>query len=164
MKTDLNSGGYLNAHALTQPYSGTPWTYTGSCDASVPAGFFTAHPNVVDWVYVQVCSSDAPTPGSIVDAKAALILNDGQIVSHTDGASALTFPSLPDGAYYIAVFHRNSLSVMTDAAQVFASGFAGYDFTDGSAYGTSAQLDLGGGVFGLWGGDGDNNDSVGDRV
>ncbi|MBN2175865.1 MAG: S8 family serine peptidase [Bacteroidales bacterium] len=153
MNTSLN---IANLIPLNQPYSsviGTKWYYTGT--ESVPV---IPNNDVVDWVMIEL--RDASSPGgaigtTMVDEKAAFILKDGSIVA-TDGMSMLksyaTFTNDP----YIIIWHTKHLGVLSNyPLNPVGLGVYSYDFTSGSdqAY-LNGQKDLGGGVYGMMGGDG----------
>jgi hypothetical protein len=152
MNTDLNTLGLIPNN---QPFNSNPaanWYYTGSeAVASIPA-------NVVDWVLVQIRdASDASTAlGNVVAEQAAFILNDGSIVD-LDGASNLEFSGVTySNGLYPVVYHRNHLGAISSVNMVRSGGIFEYDFTQsGAAYfNTGAGTkNLGGGVFGLFGGD-----------
>ena len=148
---------------LSQPFNQSPWNYAGS--ESVAAGFFTANPAVIDWVFVQVRDNTDPTspPMTVLGERAGFILNDGSIVD-TDGSSPLSIPSLPDGTYYIVVDHRNHIRAMSASGVASAAGSLTYDFTDAMAKayttGPDPMKDLGDSNFGLFGGDADANGQV----
>ena len=89
------------------------------------------------------------------DEKAAFILKDGSIVA-TDGMSMpksyATFTNDP----YIIIWHTNHLGVLSNYSLTpVGLGVYSYDFTTGSgqAY-LNGQKDLGGGIYGMLGGDG----------
>ena len=157
MNTDLNSLGLI---PLSQPFnsnSSADWYYTGTESvASIP-------PNVVDWVLVQI--RDASNVGladesTVVAEQAAFLLNDGSIVD-LDGSSNLLFSGISySSGLYPVVWHRNHLGVISSARMTRTGGVYSYDFTAaGSAYSNSnaGETDLGGGVYGLWGGDGNGS-------
>lgn len=133
-----------NLIPLTQPYSGTQYDYDGEENvAAIPA-------NVVDWVYVELRLT---ANGSPVAQRAGFIKSNGMIVD-LDGTSDLIFPRMEDGDYYVVIGHRNHIPIMSAAAiPLFASSLI-YDFSTAAnkAYG-SDQKSLGGGVYGLYGGD-----------
>ncbi len=156
MGTELNSGGFLAANALSHPYSGSPWHYSGS--ESVPNGaFFSSHPNVVDWVYVRLYSGDVNTT-VVPDADAVgLLENDGGVISVT-GASSLTLNPSGPGDYYVAVFHRNHIPAITALPITISypgSVAASVNFNTASKYGTNPMKNLGGGKWALWACDAD---------
>ncbi len=153
MNTDLNTLGLI---PLSQPFnsnSSADWYYTGTESvASIP-------PNVVDWVLVKIkdaadAVSSAGAP--VVAEQAAFLLNDGSIVD-LDGSSNLFFPGISySSGLYPVVWHRNHLGVISANKMTRSGGVYTYDFTGaGSAYSdaNAGETDLGGGVYGLWGGD-----------
>jgi hypothetical protein len=88
-----------------------------------------------------------------VARRAAFIKNDGTIVD-TDGTNPVTFGTLGIGNYYIVVIHRNHLTVMSSATVALSQSSLLYDFTTAlSAYFGGAAKALGGGRFGMFGGD-----------
>jgi pimeloyl-ACP methyl ester carboxylesterase len=101
MITELNTQDYI---PLTQPYNKAPWNYTGNeTVTSIPD-------EIVDWVLVELRSGIENS--TKVATRAAFIKNDGWIVD-TDGASPLSFYGISEGNYYIVVYHRNHLSIMS---------------------------------------------------
>ncbi len=148
MSTTLNTNGYL---PLSQPYNTAPWNYTGTeTVASIPA-------DVVDWVLLEL-RSDLTTQ---VARRAAFIKNDGSLVD-LDGVSLVDFASVPGGSYYLVIYHRNHLQIMTANPVELSSSPTLYDLTTSStrAYGTDPMKNLGGGVFGMYSGDTNNSGIV----
>jgi len=170
MHTMLRDAGFL---PLRQPYgpelpwfgnNNPVWHYTG--DESV-----TEIPvDVVDWVLVEL--RDAPSapdalPATIVARKAALLLNTGHIVG-IDG-EPLQFDLEIVSGLFAVVYHRNHLAVMSSEPLMFHDGIHSWDFTtalekafaneDKSAF-QGGQKHLGGGVYGMYGGDGDGNGQI----
>jgi len=119
MRTDLLDAGYL---PLSQPYENTPLAYSGT--ESVNS--FTA--SVVDWVVVELRTD--VDPSTMVSQQAALLLSDGNIVS-SDQINAPIFHSVTAGnSYYVVIYHRNHLPVMTANAIIFPNTpLTRYDFT-----------------------------------
>lgn len=154
----------LNTAALNQPYNIPPFNYSGT--ENVSAGFFkntTATTDIIDWVLLEL--RDAATPTTIVASKAAFIREDGMIVD-IDGISNPVFNGIDAKNYYINIRHRNHLPVRS-AATIFVHGATPvlYDFStdqskafqDASITSNAAMSDLGGGVFGLWAGNANND-------
>ena len=145
----------LNSELPTgQPYSSSPWNYNGT--ENVAGGFFTSHTDIVDWVLVEIKNSSMVTEG----IRAAFLKSNGTIVD-IDGTSPVVFKGRPDGNYYVVIKHRNHLAVMsTNTASLNASSSM-YDFTTstGKFYGGDA-VNLGGGVYGMYTGDGDGDGQV----
>ncbi len=74
---------------------------------------------------------------------------------HTNGTTACSFPTLPDGSFYIAVKTKNGIQTWSSSPQVISpSTLLNYDFTTSAAkaYGSNMK-NLGGGVFGFYSGD-----------
>ncbi len=128
-------------------YNGTPLDYDGpETNASPP-------PTAVDWVLVQLRTT--PAAADAVETVAALLLADGTIVD-ASGTGSPTFTTATAGAYHVVVLHRNHLAAMTAAPVTALADLT----TAGAAYGTAGTAPLGGGVFGLWAGDGDGSGTV----
>ncbi|MCD4695842.1 MAG: hypothetical protein K8S16_06335 [Bacteroidales bacterium] len=154
MDPDLNIN---NVIPVAQPYNAdpvAPWYYTGAeIVSSVP------HADIVDWVMVEL--RDAATPGganssTIIAQKASFIQRDGKIVA-VDGSSYLKFYTILANNLYIALYHRNHLGVMSANTIVPVGNLYSYDFTAGVGQvygGANGHKDIGGGVWGLIGGDG----------
>ena len=145
MSTSLN--GILPKN---QPYSGLPWNYGGAESVlSIPSA-------AVDWILIELRSGTGP--GTRVARRAAFIRSDGG-VADLDGTTPVKFNNTPTGSYYIVVRHRNHLAVMSSLAVMLNASSALYDFTQqlSNYYGGQAA-NLGGGMFGMFGGDysGDN--------
>lgn len=155
MNTDLNSGGNL---PLNQPFNIPPWNYAGTESVgSIP------NANVVDWVLMEVRNAaDAPsaTPGTIIFRQAAFILTDGSIVD-LDGFSNLEFKVHIENNNYVVLYHRNHLGIMSAAELSYIGWKYSLDFTTGSgqAY-NSGQTDLGGGVYGIIGGNANSDGAI----
>ncbi|MBN2102518.1 hypothetical protein JW835_00590 [bacterium] len=95
MNTDLQTAGYL---PLESPYDTTTVS-------TIPA-------DVVDWVQVEL-RSEADGSGDNY-TKSAFLRNDGMILDG-DGSETIAF-NAPENDYFIAVKHRNHLSIMSDSA------------------------------------------------
>ncbi len=141
---------------LNQPFDTEPtamWYYTGTESvAAIP-------PNVVDWVLVQLRdASDAASANetTVVIQKAGFLLNNGSVVD-LDGTSNMAFTGISySKGLFPVVFHRNHLGVISETKITRSGGLYSYDFTAaGSAHSNTnaGEKDLGGGVYGLWGGD-----------
>jgi hypothetical protein len=141
---------------ITQPYNVDPWGYPGS--ESVPADFFDTHPDIVDWVYLQLRSD----PTTIVAEAAALLRNDGHVVSYADGLSPVEM-DVPPGWYNVVLYHRNHLGVMSQASVDMTGVVGSYDFSlPGAAIGDEPVVDLGdgSGPLGLWAADANADGAV----
>jgi hypothetical protein len=156
MNTYLNAGGWL---PTTQPYSGAPWLYSGTESVStIPNG------NVVDWVLLEFRETTgdiySATSDSIVARKAAFLLDDGTIVG-LDGSNEVLVPTTFTENVYVVVYHRNHIRVMSASALTMVGGVYVYDFTDAKAKAfDSQQRNLGGGYFGMYCADINNDGEV----
>jgi hypothetical protein len=148
MNTVLRDNGLL---PLNQQFNIAPWNYTGA------EAVDTLPPGVVDWVLVALRSSPETSDKT---ARAAFIKSDGAIVD-LDGLSPLRFNGMADGNYYIVVYHRNHLAIMSNAAHSLNDSSSVYDFTtaQSQAYGVNPMKSLPNGAYGMIAGDG-NSDGV----
>jgi hypothetical protein len=153
MTTELNRQGLL---PTAQPYNTAPWSYSGTeTVTSIP------NANVVDWVYVELrqANSASAATSSTVKAKAVgFLLKDGSIVG-TDGTSALTMPISASGNFYVVIYHRNHIPVISNANISFSTNKYVYDFTTGAttAYSSTLVDVSGSGYYALYGGSVDNS-------
>jgi photosystem II stability/assembly factor-like uncharacterized protein len=148
MNTTLRENGYI---PLAQPYNVAPFNYNGVEEVdSIPA-------EVVDWVLLELRSDSATQ----VSRRAAFLKSDGSLVD-IDGVSSVKFPTVTPGNYYVVIRHRNHLAVMTANPVTLSYSPVLFDFSTAQtqAYGTNAMKDLGGGVFGLYTGDGNRDGLV----
>ncbi|MCD4734454.1 MAG: hypothetical protein K8R53_00285 [Bacteroidales bacterium] len=154
MDNNLNINGVI---PISQPYGSdpsAPWYYTGAEIVSSIPGI-----GIVDWVMIEL--RDATTPGganssTIISQKASFIKRNGSIVA-LDGASYPKFYVTPVNNLYIAVYQRNHLGVMSANTIIPVGNLYSYDFTTGAGQvygGSNGHKDIGGGVWGLIGGDG----------
>lgn len=109
MTTNLNS----SLVPMTEPYTALGYSYVGGGGETSNSAVITAN-DVTDWVVVEL--RDAATPTTIVASAAALLRKDGTVANRLDGTSALAFPFATGTSYYVAIKHRNHLSVMSNAA------------------------------------------------
>lgn len=109
-------------------------------------------------------------PGSTVDqltvelhdpvTYANLIYSVPQVNLNTNGSVTLNIPANYSGSYYVTVKQRNSIGAVTASPIAFNSSSINYDFTTAStrAFGSNLK-NLGQGVFGIYGGD-TNQDTI----
>ena len=154
MTTVLNNAGYL---PLSQPYSSTPWNYSGY--EMVDSDFFTTHSNIVDWVLVQLRTGTSAN--TTVATRAALLKSNGTIVD-LNGVDPIAFFVPTDVEYYIVVKHRNHISIMSSISVPLSASTSLYNFTMGQnkAFGIDPMKDLGGGLYGLFSADTDGSGTV----
>jgi hypothetical protein len=154
---------------LSQPYNDVAFgNYNGG--ESVAAGFFTSHPNIVDWVLIDFrkpisgLAADANSASAIA-RKAGFILNSGSIVE-LDGITPMILTLNKQGQGFATVRHRNHLGVMSPSKPLDAVGNFSNDFrvlannyTNGLLTSPPAQL-LAGGSYGLWAGNANKDGTV----
>ena len=145
---------FLNLIPLNQPYNRPPWNYSGTESIS------SRPPQLIDWVLVQVFN---PSNQSLVETKAALLLNNGTVVDalwvSDNTISGVYFTNLTvNSPYYIAVRHRNHLAVFGQNTSTLPNTTP-YDFTNSAnVLGGAGQLAaFAGGVFALSAGDFNSN-------
>lgn len=134
---------------LEEPYTALGSLVTGPlhCD---PAVLQVSGPDAItDWVLVEL--RRAAAPAVVLEARAALLQRDGDIVA-VDGVSPLRFNRLAE-AFQVAVRHRNHLGAL--GAEVFQPGTAtvslDLSLPATTTFGTNAQKSANGRQF-LWGG------------
>jgi len=154
MLTTLNSSGVI---PLTQPYSVPCWNYYGT--ESVPPDFFINHPDIVDWVLVQLRTGT--TSNTTIATRAAFLKNNGVIVD-LDGVSPVSFLFLNSTNNYIVIKQRNHVPIMSSTKIQLTSTTTLYDFTSSqsNAYGSNALIELDVGIFGMFAGDANGNGQV----
>lgn len=151
MRTDLGQGGLLPNN---QPFSTAPWNYNGN--ESLSSGSSSSY---VDWVLVELRNSSNPT--QVAARKAAILKNDGTLLN-SNGTTGVTFNNLAAGSYYVAVFHRNHLAVMSSVPVQLSANTPTYDFTTGlnKAFGQNPMKELAPGKYGMYAGDGNSNGGI----
>ncbi|MBK7980660.1 MAG: hypothetical protein IPK06_11840 [Ignavibacteriae bacterium] len=88
-----------------QPFNTAPWNYSETITANIGN-------DIVDWVLVELRTGASPaTATTIIKQKAGLLKNDGTIVD-ADGFTNLNF-DVAAGDYYIVIYHRNHLPIMS---------------------------------------------------
>ena len=158
--TNLNT--YLTGltdFPLSQPYNVAPWNYLGSeIVTTVPS-------NVVDWILVELRDATAAataTAATRIARQAAFLMNDGSI-RDLDGTSNQQFDNLIiQHSLFVVLWHLNHLGIMSANPLTLSGGVYSYDFTTGStqAYGTGAQKEITTGIWGMYSGNGDANNTI----
>jgi len=152
MNTDLTGHPEpVEGFPLSQPYNTAPWNYNGT------ESVVTIPPDVVDWVLVELrdaTDAASATPATIIATQAAFLLSDGSVVG-LDGSSNLYFDASVFNNLFAVVWHRNHLGILSANALAQSGMGYTYDFSTGNsqAYGVDAQRWLGGGIYGMIGGD-----------
>jgi len=125
MNTTLKTA---NLIPLSQPYSGSPWNYSGAESVtSIPA-------NVVDWILVELRQADVPAHATTALARrAAFLLNNGTVVD-LDGVSAVNFYNVTlTQNLFPVIWHRNHMPIIAaNVAGMNSSGTYAYDYSTGS--------------------------------
>lgn len=167
MNTDLNSADLL---PLAQPYAdplfdGTDRAYAGT--ETVAADFFTTHPDIVDWVLLELRTGTGAE--TVVSTRPAFLKSDGTLVGLT-GSGHVAFVGVAQKAYYVVVRHRHHLPIMTPAALSPAGATLTHNFStaQAQAFGTfpMREVDTTPSTFALRAGDGnaDNQTTAFDFV
>ncbi len=134
----------------TQPYNNTPWNYNGNETVS------GIRNDIVDWILLELRSDE-----NMVKHREAALLNRNGYVVGLDGSSNFKFKDIDEGDYYLVIYHRNHLPVMSARKiHVAQNGAAEYNFTQDAANiygGKNAVADFNDGYFGLLAGDSDAN-------
>ncbi|MFU8845123.1 MAG: MBG domain-containing protein, partial [Bacteroidales bacterium] len=139
---EMNTG-IISQLPTTQPYNVNPWFYNGiESVVPIPAG-------MVDWVLVDLrIGTEA---GSLYERRAGILYNDGTV--------AVEFSTIEPGVgYYIVVWHRNHMPVMSANAVELYEMTSAYDFTVlANCFGTNPVILLEGTVYGMIAGDVNSN-------
>lgn len=114
---------------------------------------------VVDWIKVEI--RDATDPTTIIETVPALVQRNGNVIDPF-GDTKVTFPTAPNGNYYVVVSHYNHLPVMS-ANTLDLSLNPTLDLTLPSTNtftnGGEAQKNVGG-VMCMWSGDASQDGSI----
>lgn len=153
LSTTINSNIPLN-----QPYTNNG--HSGGTAITIPAG-------AVDWVLVELreAASAATALASTKKGSAAgFLMSDGNIKA-VDGTSNLNISLTGNtgASFYVVIYHRNHLPVMSANAISQSSGVYSIDFTSASAnthLGTAGLATLSGSKFGMLAGDVDGDGDV----
>ena len=135
----------------TQPYKASPWNFESNVELN------EIKSNYVDWLLVELRKEIDYTTYS----KLGVLTQNGTIINE-DG-SRFSFSDIEDGEYFIAIKHRNHLSIMSSVkVTVNKNKPIIYDFTNSqnSAYGNRAMAELGNDIFGMFAGDADANGTI----
>ncbi len=129
MSTALADVGLL---PLQQPFGGSPWDYAGT------ESLITVPANMSDWILVEV--RDPMDNSVILEQKAAILLNTGEIVDCDGSGSGVKFYTITPNNYYISLKSRNHLAVMSASAENLAANNI-CDFTaSGATFGGVGQV------------------------
>ncbi|MDQ3099955.1 MAG: hypothetical protein M3R08_01095 [Bacteroidota bacterium] len=138
---------------LQEPYTplGMP-QYAGGGNETTSAAVLaiTGNNAVVDWIRLELRS--ATNPANVVATRQALLLRNGEVVMG-NGSSEAAFNVAP-GSYYLAVVHRNHLSIMTQSSLALSATPVTIDLRAAltPVYGSAARKTIGS-WRALWAGD-----------
>ncbi|TDH26617.1 hypothetical protein EXU57_11045 [Segetibacter sp. 3557_3] len=128
MNNILNTSGILGKAARHHPYNGIWFKYAGR--EKVTSAFYEAHPEIVDWVLVEIRGGSSPS--TVLATRAAFVKRDGTLVDINGTDAAITFEGISPGIYYVAIRHRNHLGIRSSTPVDFTSRNGVFDFTIGS--------------------------------
>ncbi|HLF63006.1 MAG TPA: DUF1501 domain-containing protein [Saprospiraceae bacterium] len=142
MRTILSDNNML---PLQQPYQSSPYSYNGTEALSdVPD-------HVVDWILIEL--RDGNDVNNVLGRRAGLLRRDGQVIG-LNGGLGVAFNDLLPNAYYITIYHRSHIAVISSQPMDLVDVTNVYDFTiDGSAALGTGQLKEVNGTFVLFAGD-----------
>ena len=94
-------------------------------------------------------------------SRRAAVLNNNGLLLNANGSDGVVFNNVSPGSYYIAIYHRNHLAIMSAVPVPLSSNSALYDFTTAmnKAYGQNPMVQLAAGKYGMYATDG-NADGV----
>jgi hypothetical protein len=114
----------------SQPYAAAPWYYQGQESiSSVPS-------NIIDWILIVLRSETGAA--SSFDTLAVLLRDDGYLVNTSSFDSLLHFPSTIHNSYYVLIYHRNHLPLMSAFKMGREYGRYFHDFSSDASH-TYAQ-------------------------
>lgn len=142
MRTTLADNGVM---PLAQPYNSVPYSYNGT-------ETLTEIPDdVVDWVLIEL--RDGNNVNTILGRRAALLRRDGQVIG-INGGLGVAFSDLLPNEYYITIYHRSHVAVISSVPVDLVDVSNVYDFTvSGSAALGTGQLKNMNGAYALFAGD-----------
>lgn len=94
--------------------------------------------DLVDWALLEL--RDENDMHNVISQKPVLIQSDGKLLE-VSGSDLITFEGLTDGNYYLAVFHKSHLPIISGSPQFLSANPDLYDFTasDSSTMGEDQQ-------------------------
>jgi len=137
----------------SQPYCVSPWNYCGSESLSfIPS-------DMVDWGLLRVYAGHPAGTMTQIGERAVLIKSSG-LIQNLSGGNTHDFNNIWGGKYWLSLYHRNHLGVLTPTTENFESGLSGHSFRVSGSYGANSQRPSGDGFDLMWGGDATGNGSV----
>ena len=155
MRDSLRSLNYLPSQ---QPYTNSPFDYTGSETVSATRLAQTGNQAIVDWALLEL--RDKNDPSLISEQKSVLIQRDGNLIDPSTEQTTLVFNDLEPDNYHISIRHRNHLGV-TSAPLFLDTAPTLVDFTDPNlvTVGTNGRKITANKAL-LWAGDADTNSQL----
>lgn len=159
MNDGLRSAGVLPA---SEPFTALGYTHVnGGGGETVQNGVFatTGRNAIVDWIWVELRSAANPT--QVVATRSALLQRDGDVVD-MDGVTPVEFRNSAEGAYYVAIRHRNHLGFRTLQTVFCSKSTTVLSFADATVplYGTSALRQVATGVYAMKSGDANRDGQI----
>ncbi len=149
MRDDLRIAGML---PTTSPYADGITTNSTVFDT-------TGANAIVDWIWIELRDQNDAT--QVIEGRSALLQRDGDVVD-IDGVSPVSFDQQADD-YYIAIKHRNHLSVLSADIHYIWTSNTSIDFSSFEAElqgGSNALVDMGNDIFAIPVGDQDENGQI----
>ncbi len=149
MRNGLRQEGLI---PLQEPYAALNYPTNGGEQTTSDVLAQGGNDAILDWIFIELRDKNDPT--NALYGQSVLLQRDGDIVA-VDGTSPVQFDRVPADDYYIAVYHRNHLGIMTANPIPLNSTTTPIDFTTSltPTWGTNAQADVGNGKLALWSGD-----------
>ena len=133
------------------PYTVAPFNAPSVTAPSIPVA-------ATDWILVEV--RDAANPATLISQTSGFILNDGSIVA-ADGGNLRLKNAVSNG--HIALRHRNHLGIRTLNPIDLITPPALFNFSNTAIFGVNPQKNFSG-VYAMWPGDVNSNNSVFDNA
>lgn len=159
MEDGLRAAGLL---PTTEPFTALGFTHVNNNGGDIiQSGVLsvTGRNAIVDWIRVEL--RNATTPSQIAATRCALLQRDGDIVD-MDGVTPVEFLNNAEGAYYIAIRHRNHLGFRTMNAVTCSASTTVLNLSNNSVplYGTNPLQQLASGVYGMYAGDANSDGAI----
>ncbi|MDD5361121.1 MAG: trypsin-like serine protease [Ignavibacteria bacterium] len=154
MKTDLNSRGFLPS---TPPDSFSNYQTPFIFKPHKPYIYSGQPANVVDWISIEVLDYNFVP----IDTTAALLRNDGQVITATgETLIPLDFGILPD-YYYVIIRQRNHIAILSNYQIYACTNPDLYDFTYSTdmVFGNDMKR-LKDNLYGMYAGDADYDGNI----
>ena len=131
MKNQLETKGLI---PLSQPFNDIPFNYTGDESVTIlPEG-------AIDWVLIEL--RDSQNINTVLGRRAGFVKNTGDIIG-LNGGFGLAFSDVTPGNYYVAIYHKSHLAVVSSNPIDFSDLQNSFDFTqDVNAVSGTDQLKL----------------------